>query len=33
MHDLRKRIKRQEMFFVFSQAAHRFPDSAEHTWL
>ena len=24
MHDLRKRIKRQEMCFVLSQAAHRF---------
>ena len=33
VHDLRKRIKRQEVLFVLRQASHRFPDSAECTWL
>jgi hypothetical protein len=30
---LRKGIKGQEVLFVLSQASHRFPDSAERTWL
>jgi hypothetical protein len=33
MHALRKRVKREQMLLVLNQTAHRFPDSAEHTWL
>ena len=33
VHAHRKRIKRQQVLFVLSQAADRFPDSAECTWL
>ena len=30
---LRKPIKRQQVLFILSQAAHRFPDSVQCTWL
>ncbi len=33
VHRLRKGIKGQEVLFILSQPSHRFPDSAEHTWL
>ena len=33
VHGRRKRIKRQQVLFVLSEAAHRFPDSACCTWL
>ena len=33
VHGSRKCIKRQEVLFVLSQAAHRFPDSVQCTWL
>jgi hypothetical protein len=33
VHALRKGIKRQEVLFILGQAAHRFPDSAQCTWL
>ena len=29
----RKVVKRQQVLFILSQAAHRFPDSAGDTWL
>ena len=33
VHGLRKGIKRQQVLFILGQTAHRFPDSAQCTWL
>jgi hypothetical protein len=32
VHGGRKLVKRQEILFILSQAAHSFPDSAGYTW-
>jgi hypothetical protein len=33
IHGRWKGIKRQQVLFILGQAAHRFPDSAQCTWL
>jgi hypothetical protein len=33
VHDRWESIERQQILFIFAEAAHRFPDSASDTWL